>query len=61
MAYSKEAQARYDKKCTYITAKLYPGTDQDILQFLETSSEPTATLIKRLIREEIARKENNKE
>ena len=55
MAYSKKAQAAYDKKCTYIRAKLYPGTDQDIIAFVERSGEPAATLIKRLIREEIAR------
>lgn len=56
MAYNKTAQANYDKKCTYITAKLYPGTDQDIISFVESDPEPTATLIKRLIREEIARR-----
>ena len=56
MAYNKKAQATYDKKCTYIRAKLYPGTDQDIISYVENSPEPTATLIKRLIREDIARK-----
>jgi hypothetical protein len=56
MAYNKDAQARYDKKCTMIAAKLYPNTDRDIIEYIEQTSEPTATLIKRLIREEIARK-----
>lgn len=56
MAYNKTAQANYDRKCTYIRAKLFPGTDQDIIEFVKTNDEPTGTLIKRLIREEIARK-----
>lgn len=60
MAYNAKAQAAYDKKCIYIKAKLYPGTDQDIVQYLETIDEPTATLIKRLIREEMARQKDPK-
>lgn len=59
MAYNKTAQANYDKKCTYITAKLYPGTDQDIIEFVRSIDEPTATLIKRLIRAEMQKSRNN--
>lgn len=56
MAYNKKAQAAYEKKCKQIKLKLYPNTDTDIAEFLESIEEPTATLIKRLIREEIAKK-----
>lgn len=56
MAYNKKAQAAYEKKCKQIKLKLFPNTDTDIAEYLEKTDEPTATLIKRLIREEIARK-----
>ena len=58
MAYNAKAQAKYDKKCIHIGAKLFPVTDQDIIQYLEQTEEPTATLIKRLIREEIRKAKN---
>ena len=56
MAYNKIAQANYDKKCMYIRAKLFPSTDRDIIEYVKSTDEQTGTLIKRLIREEIARK-----
>ncbi len=56
MAYNAKAQSNYDKKCVFITAKLFPGTDQDIIEYMAQKDEPTSTLIKRLIREEMARK-----
>lgn len=56
MAYNKEAQAKYQKKCKMITFKFFPNSDKDIIDFLESCEEPKATLIKRLIRAEIAAK-----
>lgn len=56
MVYNAKAQAAYDKKCTIIKAKLFPNTDRDIIDFVGQSSEPTGTMIKRLICEEMKRK-----
>lgn len=50
----RKARANYAKKCKQINLVLYP-TDADILAFFESTSEPVSTLIKRLLREEIAR------
>lgn len=56
MAYNKEAQAKYQKKCKMITFKFFPNSDKDIIDFLESCEEPKATLIKRLIRAEMRAK-----
>ena len=50
----RKARANYAKKCKRVNLVFYP-TDADILSFLESTDEPVSTLIKRLIREEIAR------
>lgn len=50
----RKARANYAKKCKQINLVLYP-TDADILAFFERTNEPVNTLIKRLVREEIAR------
>lgn len=50
----RKARANYAKKCKQVNLVLYP-TDADILAFFERTKEPVSTLIKRLIREEIAR------
>ena len=56
----RKARANYAKKCRSIKLTLYP-TDKDISDYVDSIEEPTATLIKRLIREEIARKDEAKE
>ena len=56
MAYNAKSQAKYDKKCVFATAKLFPITDRDIIEYLESSREPKATIIKRAIRAEMAKK-----
>ena len=57
MAYNREAQARYAKKCVFINIKMFP-TDSDILDYLaeHKAEEPTATRFKRLIRAEMRAK-----
>lgn len=54
--YDKAAQARYKKKCVQLKVVLYP-TDTDIIEFLKKLGEPKATLVKRLLREEMRRQE----
>lgn len=55
--YDKAAQARYKKeKCVQLKIMLYP-TDIDIIDFLKNLGEPKATLVKRLLREEMRRQE----
>lgn len=58
MAYNKEAQAKYAKKCKIYTFKLHPENDADIIEYLSRSDEPFSTLVKRLIREEMARQKS---
>lgn len=53
----RKARANYIKKCKQVNLVLYP-TDQDIIDYLAQSEEPTTTLIKRLIRDEILRGKN---
>lgn len=48
----RKARANYRKKITELRIELYP-TDEDIKQHLEKLTEPKATYIKRLIREDI--------
>ena len=52
----RKARANYRKKITKLTIELYP-TDEDIKERLAEISEPKATYIKRLIREDIKRTE----
>lgn len=54
MAYNKEAQDKYRQKCKTKTVVLFP-TDADIAAYAEQINEPFSTLVKRLIREEMAR------
>ncbi len=56
----RKARANYIKKCKQINVVLYP-TDADIIAYLEQTDEPATTLIKRLIREEIAKHEKHDE
>ena len=51
----RKARANYAKKCRQVKVVLYP-TDKDIADYIDSTDEPTATIIKRLIRDEIARK-----
>lgn len=51
----RKARANYAKKCRQVLIVLYP-TDQDIADYIDSTDEPTATLIKRLIREEIVKR-----
>jgi predicted transcriptional regulator len=48
----RKARANYKKKITELRIELYP-TDEDIKKHLESLTEPKATYIKRLIREDI--------
>lgn len=57
MAYNPVAQALYDKKCKQLKVKLFPTTDRDIIEFIDNLKEPKATLVKRLLREEMKRLE----
>lgn len=58
MAYNKEAQDKYRQKCKTKTIVLFPESDKDISHFLEQTDEPFSTLVKRLIREEMARQKS---
>lgn len=57
MAYNKQAQAKYDAKCKVRPVKMFP-TDKDIEDYLAHTDEPFSTLVKRLIREEMARQKS---
>lgn len=59
---SKDAKKRYKKKITRLVVELYP-TDEDIKNRLESrlqANEGKTTYIKRLIREDIERKQSGK-
>lgn len=55
----KRAKKKYQNKQPHIGFYLYPS-EADILERLQTCDEPTATYIKRLIREDIAHEKENK-
>lgn len=53
----RKARDNYRKKITELRIELYP-TDEDIKQHLDKLQEPKATFIKRIIREDIQKGEN---
>ena len=53
---AKAAKARYDAKTArYISLKLNTNTDKDLIKYLE-QQKPLQTYLKRLIREDIERR-----
>ena len=56
---SRENQRRYDAKCMFWNMRLKKDTDADVIEWLKSQANATAT-IKAFIRSNIAQKNKNK-